>query len=137
MKKNLFLILCLVAIAGCASLTAYYAPNRDLKNLGSMYVVHFPKDKRHLERIIADELTQRGYRATSGEEQDIPEGVNTLVTYIDHWTWDMSNYMLDIEIEFRNRQDKSLIASGKSYRPSLQRRGPDTMIKETLDKVLK
>ena len=137
MKKNILLILCLVAIAGCASITAYRLPDRELKNLGSVYVVHFSPDKRHLERVIADELTLRGYKVTFGEEQNIPEEVNTLVMYVDHWMWDMSNYMINLEIEFRNRQDKSLIASGKSYRPSLQRRSPETMIKETLDKILK
>ena len=139
MKKNVLLVLCLIgllAIAGCASVNAYYAPNRDLKNIGTMYVVHFSSDKRHLERIIADELTQRGYKVSSGEEANIPVGVNTLVTYVDHWMWDLSNYMLNIEIEFRNREDKSLIASGKSYRPSLQRASPEVMIKETLNKIL-
>ena len=140
MKKNVLLVLCLVgllAITGCASVNAYYAPNRDLKNIGTMYVVHFSSDKRHLERTIADELAQRGYKVSSGEEENVPSEVNTLVTYVDHWMWDITNYMISIDIEFRNRQDKSLIASGKSYRPSLQRKSTETMIKETLDKMLK
>lgn len=138
MKKNALLILiCLLIISGCASITAYTVPNSDLKKLGSMYVVNFPKDSRHLEGIIANELTSRGYQVIYGEEKDVPASVNILVTYIDHWTWDMSTYMKDITIELRNKNDKSLIASGKSFRPSLQRRSPKTMIKETLDKLLK
>ena len=139
MKKNVLLVLCLVgllAITGCASVNAYYAPNRDLKNIGTMYVVHFSSDKRHLERTIADELAQRGYKVSSGEEENVPSEVNTLVTYVDHWMWDMSMYMLDIEIQFRGKQDKSLIASARSYRPSMQRRPPEAMIQEALDKIL-
>jgi len=137
MKKNVLLILCLIAIAGCASVTAYHLPDRDSKNLGSIYVVHFSPDKRHLERIIADQLISMGYRVTCGEEKDTPAEVNTLVNYIDHWQWDMSNYLIELKIEFRTKQDKAWIASGVSNRTSLARRSPEVMIEEILNKILK
>ena len=135
MKKVFAVILCL-GLCGCASVTAYHRTNQDFKNLGSMYVVQRAEDELHLERIIADELKQRGYRASSGEKANVPEGVDILVTYADHWFWDITMYMLSIDIEFRNKQDQSLIASGRSYRPSLERRSPAAMIQESLDKIL-
>jgi hypothetical protein len=136
MKKISLLILCLI-ITGCASVSVYHVPEKELKNLNHIYVVRFPKDTRHLEGIIADELKAMGYNATYGEKQNIPDAATTIVTYKDRWQWDMSNYMLDITIEFRDRQTEELIASGKSYRPSLQRRSQKLMIRETLYKILK
>ena len=135
MRKMFLAVLCL-ALAGCATVTSYRAPKVELDELGSMYVVHFDPDKRHLERIIADDLRTRGYSAKSGEEVDIPAGTNTVVTYVDHWYWDITNYMLDIEIVFREADSQKKIASGKSYRPSLQRSSPEKMIKETLNEIL-
>jgi hypothetical protein len=137
MKKNILLILCLIAIAGCASITAYHLPDRDSKNLGYIYVVHFSSDKRHLERIIADQLISMDYRATCGEEKDIPAEANILVNYIDHWQWDITNYLIELKIEFRTKQDKTWIASGTSNRPSFARRSPEAMVEEILNKILK
>ncbi len=101
-----------------------------------MYVVHFSPDKRHLEKIIKNQLTARGYTATYGEKHNIPEDIDIIVKYIDNWMWDITNYMLDITIEFKDAKTGILIASGKSYRPSLQRSSPENMIKETLDALL-
>jgi hypothetical protein len=137
MKKSFLAVLCIMIFLGCASVSSQVAPNQNLKSLGSVYAVHFTPDQRHLESIIANELAKRGYKVTSGEEKDIPPGTNTLVTYVDHWMWDITNYMISIDIEIRKNSDHSLIASGKSYRPSMQRREPAIMIRETLDKILK
>ena len=136
MRAILVVLLCL-GLTGCASVTAYRLPNANLEDFGSTYVVHFKADKRHLERTIADELVARGYNATYGEEQDTPENIDTVVTYVDHWFWDLRNYMLDITIEIRRAKDKTLIASGKSLRTSLVSASPEKMIQETLNKILK
>jgi len=137
MKATIFFfsLFVIAVISGCASVTVTHELTEDLMN-HKIYVIHFSPDKRHLERIISDQLNSRGYTATYGEEQDITEDVDMIVYYIDHWMWDITNYMLDITIEFRDAKTKVLIASGKSYRPSLQRSSPENMIKETLDKIL-
>lgn len=137
MRKILLVLCATVLLVGCASVTAFRVQGARLENSETMYVVHFMPDNRHFERVIADDLRARGYNALSyGEKEDIPADVDILVTYVDHWHWDIVNYMLDIEIEFRQAKDGKKIASGKSYRPSLQRMSPKTMIKETLDKIL-
>jgi len=59
MKKNFLLVLCITMFVGCASVTSQLAPNQDVKNLGSVYAVHFTPDKRHLETLIANELVTR------------------------------------------------------------------------------
>lgn len=133
--KKILLVCLIVGLTGCASLTAFHTPNFKLEPTSSFYVVHFPPDKRHLERIIADEITLRGYRVTYGEEKDVYHDADIIVTYVDHWMWDITNYMIDIEIQFRRAEDKNLIARGKSYHPSLVRASPKKMIRETLTKI--
>ena len=134
--RGIIISLSVIAIvSGCASVTVQRVPNADIVNLGKVYVIHFSPEKRHLERIISDQLNFRGFTSTYGEEQDMPKDIDTMVTYVDHWFWDITNYMLDITIEFRDAKTKALIASGKSYRPSLQRSTPEKMIIETIDKI--
>lgn len=127
----------LTLLAGCASVTVYRTSKQtSLENMRSIYVAHFAPDDRHLERTIADDLKLRGYNVSYGDGNNIPANVDTIVTYVDHWQWDLSNYMIDIEIEFRQAKDKEKIISAKSYRPSLQRKSPKEMIKEALDRIL-
>jgi hypothetical protein len=45
--------------------------------------------------------------------------------------------MIELNIQIREGNDKMLLASGKSYRPSLQRKSPEDMAKEILNDILK
>ena len=134
--KFIFVLFALLVISGCAGITVQRAPTVDLAKRGKMFVVHSPPDGRHLEKIIKAQLTSRGYIATYGEQQNISGDVDIIVTYVDRWMWDITTYMLEITIEFKDAKTGILIASGKSYRPSLQRSSPKNMIKETLDALL-
>ena len=118
-------------------MTSTLAPGANLQELGKTYVVRFDPDKRQLHTIIADQLSLLGYPATAGEENSIPDNIDTLITYQDKWQWDMTNYMIQINIQFRDGKSKELIVSGESYRTSLARRSPEEMIKETLQEILR
>ena len=78
-----------------------------------------------------------GYPASAGEKDEIPEDVDTLITYRDNWRWDITNYMIKINIQFKDGKSRELIVSGESYRTSLARKSPEEMIKETLTEILK
>jgi hypothetical protein len=139
-KKVLFVFLIFLGffMSGCSSkLSSATIPGASLEEKGKFYVVRFVPDKRNMHMLIADRLTMMGFNAVAGEKSDIPYNINTIVTYIDHWQWDMTMYMIDINIQFRDAKDGSLIMNGKSYRTSLVRKNPDEMIKETLEEMLK
>jgi len=134
----IFHLVIVFLISGCATnLTSKIAQDTNLSELGKIFVVHFEPDKRELNRIIADQLTLMGYPAITGEKDVIPEDVDTLVTYIDNWQWDISNYMIKINIQFRDRKTEKIIAIGESYRTSLVRKTPKEMIQETLEEIFK
>lgn len=140
MKKFMMLgcLLLSVFVTGCAStrLNSKLGPGQTFDNLGKTYVAHFTPDKRNLHEIIASDLTSMGNPATAGEREAMPADTQTLVTYKDKWMWDMSNYMLQLNIEFRDPKTDKVIVSGESFRTSLVRKDPPFMIHETLEKIL-
>lgn len=137
--KSTLLLLLLLVISGCAKVVikSDADPSVDLSALNSFYVQQFAADKRGLEKIIADKLIALGFQATSGVSAAPPEPVDALVTYQDRWMWDLTNYMLEINIEFRKPDTNFMFASGKSYRTSLARKSPEAMIEEVLNDLFK
>ena len=107
--KNIFstLIVCLFIIlffTGCAivDLRSSQIPGSDLSSIDRLYVVHFEPDRRNLHHVIRDELIEMGFQAESGSGLKLPNDIDAIVTYEDRWYWDLTTYMLQLNIEIRN-----------------------------------
>jgi len=124
-------------LSGCVStsLTSDIDPSADLTSLQNFYVVKFESDGRGVEEKIAAELNAMGKNATSGTEPKSPSPVDAVVTYQDKWMWDMTMYMLELSIDFRDPETNYPFATGRSYRTSLARKSPEEMVKEVLGKI--
>ena len=131
-----FLRLLAVALAlllsNCAYLKTETVAGQSLNTKKSFYVERHPKEDWNFHQMIADEIAFRGYTASAGEPGHAPAAVDAIVTYNDRWYWDMSPYLLQLDIRILDAKTRSLIASGTSYRPSLQRKSPKNMAKETV-----
>jgi len=134
---KLLLIASVVIYSGCAvnRATGTIAPGKELVQTDVFYVEHFEPDRRNFHQSIADNISLRGYTATAGEEGQTPEGADVLVTYIDKWFWDITNYMIELTITFRDSTTGAAVASGNSYHTSLTRKSPDEMIDEVLTNI--
>jgi hypothetical protein len=132
------LVFFVAVLSGCSKvvLKSDADPNADLSSLETFYVRNFQPDKRGLERIIASELQDLGYQATSGIAQEPPTPVDAIVTYQDRWMWDITMYMLEINIQFHQPDTGYVFASGNSYRTSLVRESPEYMIEAVLREML-
>jgi len=132
--KDIILFLIILLMMGCskAIIRSDSDPSINLAALKTFYVRKLPVDKRGLEKIIAKKLNEFGFQATSGMDSTPPDPVDAVVTYKDRWIWDITMYMLEINIEFRNPESDFVFASGKSYRTSLVRKPPEEMIDEVL-----
>jgi hypothetical protein len=127
-----------LTLSGCASsVTSTPWHNASSSTLGKIVVVRFEPDNKHLNAIIAEELTRMGYPAEAVEEDEVPKDAHTVVTYRDNWQWDITMYMIKINIKFRNGETRHVFVSGESYRTSLIREAPRAMIKETLEQIFK
>jgi hypothetical protein len=131
----LIIILSSIILFGCSQqLQSTIPPGTNLKKISKFYVVHCNDEKRGLHKIISDELNSMGFSSTYGEKEDIPSDIDAIVTYVDNWQWDLTNYMVKITITFR-KPDGSLLATASSFRTSMVRKNPPEMIRETLNEI--
>jgi hypothetical protein len=120
---------------GCAvnRATANVSPDADLTKIKTFYVVQQPKDERGIEKIIAENLTARGFSAKSGPEiATMPAGIDAVVTYVDRWMWDITMYLLELTVTIRNPSNNFPLATANSYHTSLMRKAPPEMVDEVL-----
>jgi len=126
-----------LALTGCASLSASKAPDVQLDTLKTLYVARQPKDDKGIEKMFAERLNTMGRTATSGDSPDPPQPVDAVVTYQDKWMWDITMYLIELHVQIRDGKSGAILASGESRRPSLERKSPDAMVEETLKEIFK
>ena len=135
----LLLVVTLVGLlSGCATqLNSNVTTGTNLSDVKKFHVVRLPKDERGVDRIIADRLNAMGKQATAGEKTAAPADIDAIVTYQDKWMWDISMYMLELNIQFRKPQSEVAIATGHSLRTSLVRKSPAEMVDEVITEIFK
>ena len=137
MLSRLLLVVVCVSLSGCAinRATGTFDPGKDLATTDVFYVERFGPDNRDLHRMIADNLSTRGYTVTYGPAGEAPDTATVLVTYVDKWMWDITMYMIELTITFRDPVSGAAIGSGNSYHTSLTRLSPEEMIDEVLSNI--
>jgi hypothetical protein len=100
-------------------------------------VQKLPADQRGIDLLFVKQLNEWGYKATGGTADKPAETVDALLTYQDRWAWDITMYMLRLNVQIRDGQSGTIIASAESMRPSLERLSPPEMVKEVLQAALK
>ena len=135
---KIVLVATCVTFSACAinRESANFDPGSDMVLSDVIYVERFGPDKRNLNKIIADSISVRGYTVTAGEADQAPDNATLLVTYRDKWMWDLTNYMSELTITFRDPESGAAIASGNSYHTSLTRLSPEEMIDEVLTNII-
>lgn len=142
MKKYLVWLL-LAVLAGFSSgcsvtqLQSNIVPGNNIKALKKFYVVKLEADQRGVERIIAARLKLMGYEATSGERSAMPADTEAVVTYQDKWMWDITMYMIQLDVQLRQPKTEITMATGHSLRTSLVRKSPEEMVQEVLADIFK
>lgn len=131
------MLLSTIWLSGCASLQSAKAPDADLHKLHTFYVSRLPADERGVEKLIAKRLVDMGHQSTSGDAQTPPAPVDAIVTYQDRWMWDITMYMIRLDVQVRNGESGAILATGQAMRPSLQRKSPEGMVEEVLKEMFK
>ncbi len=129
------LLLALALVAACATETASRAPDAGLSHLKTFYVARLPADTRGIQKLIAARLRQLGYQSTWGDSQKPPSPVDAIVTYQDRWMWDITMYMIRLDVQVRDGRTGAILAYGEVMRPSLQRKSPQGMVEQTLGEI--
>lgn len=133
----LALLSCALSFTGCANMAATVAPGTDLSKIKSIHVAKLAADQRGIDKVIADQLNMMGYATSLGFDSRVPEGTDAVLTYQDKWMWDITMYMIELNVQLRDPKTNMALATAKSYRPSLQRKSPPEMAKEVLTEIFK
>jgi hypothetical protein len=131
------MLLPILILAACATSNASRAPDANLGKLKTFYVVHHPEDGNGIEKLIAARLVTMGYQSTSGDAPKPAEPVDAVVTYQDRWMWDITMYMIKLDIQIHDGTSDAILAKGQVMRPSLERKSPEGMVEETLGVIFK
>lgn len=139
--KRLVPVLALMGVmslmTGCAvnRTSASLSPGADLSTIKTAYVVKHANDKNNVNQIIKTKLESKGYVVTTGPELPVPYATDMSVTYIDKWMWDITMYMIELTINFRDPKTNFPIATGNSLHTSLTRKSPNEMVDEVLANI--
>jgi hypothetical protein len=63
--------------------------------------------------------------------------VDAVVTYQDRWMWDITMYMIKLDIQVHDGKSGAILANGEAMRPSLQRKSPEGMVEEVVGVIFK
>lgn len=96
------------------------------------FVENHGVDKRRLDKVIASELQNYGYKVSSGYKNERPAKFDILVVYEDRWTWDITNYLIHMRIDLRSPETNVLWGTGSSYQTSLARKDENIIIKDII-----
>ena len=137
--KAIMLLGAMISFCGCgmAKVSSKILPDTDITKYEVYYVVRHSVEKHQINEIIQSEMQVLGVNAQTGPLELKPSDVDVLVTYEDHWAWDITSYLLTLTIEFREAASDKLLATGQSYRPSMDRKPPDFMAREILEGIFK
>jgi hypothetical protein len=125
----------LVTASGCANhATSSLTPGADLSKIKSFYLIPGAEDKDNY-LIIKSNLEKRGYSVTTGPEMLPPYKADAVVTYVDKWMWDITMYMLELTITFRDPINNTPLAVGNSLHSSLTRKSAEDMVDEVLTNI--
>lgn len=142
MIKRLLLSACLLAplfsITGCAinKESATVTAGADLSKIKTVYLVKQPRDNRGIDDLIATKLQKQGFVVTRGPELNTAYAADAAVTYVDKWMWDLTLYLEQLTITFREAQGNFPIASGNSVHTSLTRKAPPEMVEEVVNNIM-
>lgn len=141
MKKHLIPFVCVLVLgltSGCVTqLKSDVSPGTHLAALKKIHVVHQPADERGIDGLIAERLNLMGRQATHGEKSGMPADTQAIITYQDKWMWDITMYMIELNVQVRNPGSDIALASGHSMRTSLARKSPPAMVEEVLTDLFK
>jgi hypothetical protein len=126
-----------LTLCACATVNSAKAPDADLNHLKTFYVARLPADERGVEKLISARLVAMGYQSSFGDAPVPPAPVDAVVTYQDRWMWDITMYMIKLDIQVHDGKSGAILANGEAMRPSLQRKSPEGMVEEVVGVIFK
>ncbi len=135
--KNFSFVLSALALCGCAinSQDAKIMPGVQLSEYKTFFVIEEDDDKRNVGGSIVDVLADKGFSASIGSPTEIPESTDILVRYDAKWSWDVTFYLLGLNIRFLEAGSLTPLATSTSEHSSITRKTRRGMVEEVLTNI--
>jgi len=132
------LALGLAGMTGCAvnRADATLMADADLSKVKTLYVVHNEADKHDIDKDLKTAFEKRGFAVTTGPAQATPYAQDAVVTYIDKWMWDLTMYLIELQVTVRNPANSFPLATADSVHTSLTRKSPAEMADEVAANIV-
>ena len=134
---NCTFVLAALFCSCASSLSARAVPDADLRKRTVYYVAQHAADKRGVNTEITEQLKAWGRSATTGPIENVPANTDVVVTYSDKWVWDMSMYLLSLDVSFRDPMTEAEIAGGTSMQTSIGRLNVREHVTAVLTEIFK
>lgn len=133
MKNLLFMLIVGIFLTGCGRFEkhSYVLPSALKDSMQSYYVEPLSTDTRELDLLITNALIKYGVKVLNN-----PKDADIIVTYIDRWIWDLTTFMVDLKIQFRDSLDRFPVIFGETKRNSLARKEASVMVNELIDEMM-
>lgn len=136
-KKIFYGLLALIILSGCSHIVeTNFDPEFTSKTFSKVYIQKGDNDNKfHVYREIKDELELLGYEVSVGTEKTPKYPVDLILTYQDRWYWDMTMYLLELNIQAIDPDGYVSLADSKVRRTSLIRKNRKEMVKEVFSEL--
>ena len=132
-----FGILFIPLLASCTNFSTQRNPEADLSQIKRIHIESRLNDNHGIDRLIARELQQLGYIASTGPLTMLPEDADAVITYEDEWTYDFTRHIVSLEVHLRAAHSDKKLGVGRYYRPSIIRKTPAEMTHEVITALFK
>lgn len=138
-NRAIRLVLCAVSMflgGGCvATITSSVSPGVALTREKTYLIEHHAKGGE-INEVIRAEFAAMNFKVQAGPHGGtVPSNVDYVVTYEDHWFWDITMYLLALEIQVRDPQTRSVVASGRANFSSLARKEAKYVARGVLESI--
>ena len=133
MKYKILIIVSLfLSVTGCASSVGGYVVPGESIDRSLVYKIEKNKtDERGLGGIILRQLKEKGLKVFL-ESSDVSKDYDVKIVYGGQWQWDVTWYLLNVDIRFYEEEPSLLVASAYSHRSSLVRKDPAEVVDEAI-----
>lgn len=121
-------------VVGCShNVKTFHNPKFDNLNFESVYLKRVPNDTMfNVYKHIKDELNLLGYDVTVGLSE-VPSGqTDVIVSYEDRWMWDITMYMMHLDMQLIETNSYSAVSETSITRTSLIRKNRKEIVREAL-----
>ncbi len=133
----LSVLLALISLAGgCATYVAHVAPGVDPIRNQRIFVVSNLDDNHRIDLMIVQALKADGKIAENGPTTMIPDHVDAIIDYRDHWSWDFTDHLVTLSIEMRDPLSGKALASARYVAPASLRTSAESVVQKLVGDLL-